>query len=357
VASLLHAKADLGELEAHRVQAEQEWKRAQELLPAKAIAPTDYDLDKAAFDAAVANLEVGKATVKQNEAALELAKTNVDYCIIKSPVKGVIIDRRVNVGETVVSSLNAPSLFLIAKDLTRMQVWASVNEADIGRIHVGLPVTFTCDAFPHHTFKGAVSQIRYNATMTQNVVTYTVVVTTDNSKGTLLPYLTANVLFQIEDHRGVLKVPNAALRWKPRPTQIAADIRDSEQLASRDGSAGKVAGGPSGGGSKDMAMAKSASGGSRSKDMVTAKSAGDQQAAKPAKDRGDRGRLWVNDGGFVRPLDVQIVASDGTSTEVSGSGVEEGLDVVTGEITAAEQSSGETNPFAPKLFKGAAKSR
>ena len=98
-------------------------------------------------------MAVGVATIKQDKAMLELAKTNLDYTIIKSPVEGVIVDRRVNVGQTVVSSLNAPSLFLIAKDLRRIQVWASVNEADIGRIHVGMPVRFTVDAYPGETFR------------------------------------------------------------------------------------------------------------------------------------------------------------------------------------------------------------
>jgi ABC-type antimicrobial peptide transport system permease subunit len=109
---------------------------------------------------------------------LERAQQNLRYCTITSPVKGVIIDRRVNIGQTVVSSLNAPSLFLIAKDLTRIQVWVSVNEADIGNIHPGQPVTFTIDAFPDQVFHGQITNIRLNATMTQNVVTYTVEVTT-----------------------------------------------------------------------------------------------------------------------------------------------------------------------------------
>ena len=201
-----------------------------------AIAQTDYDTDEANYLAAVANVAVGKATIEQAKAALDMAKTNLDYCTIKSPVKGVIIDRRINVGQTVVSTMSVSSLFLVAKDLTRIQVWASVNEADIGRIQVGMPVTFTCDAFPKTTFRGTVCQIRLNATMTQNVVTYTVVVVTDNSDGKLLPYLTANLQFQVDDHHGVLIVPNAALRWKPKPEQIAAGSHDST------GSSGKEQG-------------------------------------------------------------------------------------------------------------------
>src|SRR5207253_327322 len=137
-----------------------------------------------------------------------------------------IVDRRVNVGQTVVASLNAPSLFLIAKDLTRLQIWTSVNEADIGQIHPGQPVSFTVDAHPSEKFRGMVSQIRLNATMTQNVVTYTVVVDCDNASGKLLPYLTANVQFEVSNRPNVLEVPNAALRWRPRPEQVTPEARD-----------------------------------------------------------------------------------------------------------------------------------
>ena len=234
VASLAHAKADLLQLQAKCDQAEQEWKRAQGLLPKKAIADTDYDLDKANWLAAKANVDVGKATIKECEATLALAKTNLDYCTIRSPLKGVIIERRVNMGQTVVSAMSASSLFLLAKDLRRMQIWASVNEADIGRIHTGLPVHFTIATYPGETFEGEVTQVRLNAQSTQNVVTYTVVVTTDNPPsadhpfGKLFPYMTADLKFEIERHPDVLLVPNVALRWKPRPAQIAPDARRAQ---------------------------------------------------------------------------------------------------------------------------------
>ncbi len=190
------------------------------------------------YEVAKANLAVGKAavvqaqgTVSQAEATLQRALQNLDYCTIKSPVKGVIIDRRVNIGQTVVSSLNAPSLFLLAKDLNRLQVWVSVNEADIGRIKPGQPVTFTVDAQPGDVFPGKVGKIRLNATMTQNVVTYTVEVDTDNSGGKLFPYLTANVNFIVGERKNVLLVPNAALRWTPQLSQVVAEFRGSPKKA------------------------------------------------------------------------------------------------------------------------------
>jgi HlyD family secretion protein len=191
----------------------------------------------------------------------------------------VIIDRQVNAGETVVSSLSAPSLFIIASDLTHIQVWVSVNEADIGGISEDEPVTFTVDAYPGQVFHGHVGQVRLNATMIQNVVTYTVEVDTDNSDGKLMPYLTANAQFQIGRRHDVLVVPAAALHWSPQPNQIAPD--------SREGSAGDHGG----------------------------------------------GTIWIEQGTFVRPLHVSTGLTDGASTEVEGQGVTEGLRVVVGEGT------------------------
>ena len=180
-ASLLRAKADLEQMKAKLLQADRDWKRAKQIGPSEALAQASYDAYEAAYETAKANVAVGEAAILQakagvdhSEAALRRAQRNLGYCTIKSPVKGVIIDRRVNIGQTVVASLNAPSLFLIAKDLTRMQVWVAVNEADIGKIHPGQPVTFTVDAFPGETFQGEVGKVRLNASMTQNVVTYTV---------------------------------------------------------------------------------------------------------------------------------------------------------------------------------------
>lgn len=312
VATLERSKADLQQLEAKYEQAEQEWKRAESLRPLNAIADTEYDTTVANYKAAKANVAVGKATIMQNEASLRVAKTNLGYTTITSPVQGVIIDRRVNIGQTVVASLNAPSLFLIAKDLRRMQVWASVNEADIGRIRVDMPVQFTVDAYPGEVFRGKVSQIRLNATMTQNVVTYTVVVATDNPDGRLLPYLTANVQFEADKRSDVLLVPNAALRWKPQESQIAPAALNSARLS-----------------------------------------------AEPT-DAQDRGCLWtVAAGGLVEPLEVVVGTSDGKMTEVSGNGVKEGLQVVVGESDSENEEGEEvadgettTNPFLPKPPKG-----
>lgn len=311
-ASSHRAEAEFSQLEARLDQAERDWKRAEGLRTSNTITEADLDTAQANLRVAQAALNIGKASVEQSQAALRLAEINLGYTTIKSPVKGIIIDRRVNVGQTVVASLNAPSLFLIAKDLRRMQVWASVNEADIGRIHQGQPVRFTIDTYPDRTFLGEVAQIRLNATMTQNVVTYTVVVVTDNSDGKLLPYLTANLQFELDHRENVLMVPTAALRWQPRGELIDPESRPTDAA------------------SVDKSGKKSGRGG--------------------AEEKG-RGKVWVQHGAFVKSLPVTVGLSDGLMTEISGEGVSEGLEVILNEVRSTK-SSESTNPFAPKMFGG-----
>jgi HlyD family secretion protein len=325
-ATLQRAEADLEQLKAKLHQADRDWQRAQKLGPSEALAQASYDAYQSAYETAAANVAVGrasilqaKATQAQAEAVLRRAQRNLGYCTIKSPVKGVIVDRRVNIGQTVVASLNAPSLFLIAKDLTRMQVWVAVNEADIGKIHPGLPVTFTVDAFPGETFRGEVGKVRLNASMTQNVVTYTVEIVTDNSNGRLLPYLTANVQFELDRRSNVLLVPNAALRWKPSAEQVAPEARDAfEKLAARKGKAEAGSSPPS---KSPEASAATAS----------------------------RAALWVAEGDYVKPLRVRAGLTDGTHTEVQGEGLTEGMKIVTGVQVQTNNKDVATNPFTPKF--------
>lgn len=322
------AEADLGQLNAKLYQANRDWERAQKLGPSsKALAESSYDGYKSAYETAQANLAVGEASIAQSkgalaqaQATLQRAQRNLGYCTIKSPVKGVIIDRRVNIGQTVVASLNAPSLFLLAKDLTRMQVWVSVNEADIGNIHPGQPVSFTVDTYPGQVFRGEVGKIRLNATMTQNVVTYTVEVITDNSDGRLLPYLTANVQFELSRRSNVLLVPNAALRWFPQPAQVSPKFRDMEEVAGR------------GNGSEA---------GQRQSPVQTAL----------AGERGRQGLMWVQDGKFVKPVKVRVGPTDGTMTEVEADDLKEGLEVILSEQRQGAREGETASPFAPQTMK------
>jgi len=332
-AGLEHAEAELEQMKAKLYQADCDWQRAQKLGPSEALSQASYDAYKSAYEIANANVAMGeaailqaRAAIAQAEASLRRAQLNLGYCTIKSPVKGVIIDRRVNIGQTVVASLNAPSLILLAKDLTRMQVWVAVNEADIGKIHPGQPVTFTVDAFPDETFEGKVRKVRLNATMTQNVVTFTVEVITDNSSGKLLPYLTANVQFEISHRTNVFMVPNAALHWLPQNDRVAAEFRAA--LSSPMGG--------SGGPGNDRQLSS-------------------DPGAQTASESRSQGVLWVQQGDYVRPIKVRVGLSDGTMTEVEGERLTEGLVVVTGEQAVAKRrpqpgdSTETTNPFATKL--------
>jgi HlyD family secretion protein len=268
------------------------------------------------------------------------------YCTIVSPVKGVIIDRRVNIGQTVVSSLSAPSLFLIAKDLKRMQVWASVNEADVGSIYAGQSVTFTVDAFPGHPFIGTVGKVRYNATMTQNVVTYTVEINTDNSNNKLIPYLTANVQFEIAKRQNALLVPTAALRWTPQESQVAPDVRaqNAQDESNPDRHVSNADGSP-------MARSNGDDGATPAAAPATT-STTDEAANHPQKVHYDRGMVWIQDGNYVRPIPVRAGVSDGANTEVvfkNPGDLPEGTRVIVGDTIADAGGAGTTNPFMPQF--------
>jgi HlyD family secretion protein len=303
----LSAEANLEQMQAKLDQAAAEWKRAQDLYANKLIAQVDFDTDKASYEVAKANVSVAKSGIAQAQADLEKAQRNLDFCVIKSPVKGVVIDRRVNIGQTVVSSLNAPSLFLIAQDLTKMQIWVSVNEADVGRIKVGAPATFTCAAFPGRQFSGTVGQVRLNATMTQNIVIYTAVVNTENSDNLLLPYLTANVNFVAREETNALLVPNEALHWSPSSlAEIAPDVRSKIQADSPDDS------------------------------------------SDGAKKNG--GVIWLKDGDYARPVQVKTGTTDGVNTAVVAADLRDGAVVVTGERAGDSQAAAK-NPFVPTFIR------
>jgi HlyD family secretion protein len=349
-ANVTRANADLVQKRALLDQATNDWKRAQALYDTKsgALADSAYDQYRANFEVAkdnvdidIANIKVAEATVTQAQSALTKSKRNLGYCTITSPVKGTIIDRRVNIGQTVVSSLSAPSLFLIAKDLKRMQVWVSVNEADVGSIFTGQPVKFTVDAFSSEVFDGKVDTVRLNATMTQNVVTYTVEVATDNSSGTLLPYLTANAFFETGRRDKVLMVPNAALRWTPTAAQTGPQAESAD-------TAGKDKEKAAAGGEQQTAKAASSAKGQ------TAKAAGSGRSGRAGGSRRTHGKVWVRDGATVRGIPVTVGLTDGVNTEISGEGLEEGLEVITGDVVAATTApaaatSAGASPFTPQL--------
>jgi len=265
---------------------------------------------------AQADVRSAQAKAEQAKAMAKNAEIQLGYMTIRAPddpanKRGprkptiyTVIARRVNVGQTVVAGLNAPSLYLLAKDLGHMLVIAAVNEADIGDIHVGQPVTFTVDAYRDRTFEGKVSQIRLDASMLQNVVTYQVVINVTNPDEKLMPYMTAKLQFEVARRSAVVLVPNQALRWQPGRAEVSPSVRDELEPSSAKAKSG-------GGDAQD----------GESEDKV--------ELGTPA--------VWVvAEDGFVRPVRVKTGLTDGVSTEVVGEGLEVGDAVVTSTVRAAE---------------------
>jgi len=334
-AGVTRAEADLVQMQSKLRQAERDWNRAKKLGPSDALAEVDYDAYESAWETAKANVAIGqaaieqaKASVTQSEATLKRAQQSLSYCTIYAPVNGVIITRRVNIGQTVVSSLSSPSLFLLAKDLAHMVIWASVNEADIGQIKAGQDVTFTVDAYGDRKFHGTVSKVRMDAQMTQNVVTYTVEIAADNKDRALVPYMTANVSFVVAKRDDALLVPVAALRWSPsNPELVAPDAR--AELEARE--------------------QRRASGGNDGRPTTRRSNAG------ASREGGERGTVWIVEGQFVRPLRVRTGITDNVNTEIVSDELKEGQQIVIGDAVAgAAAASGDDakNPFAPQFPRG-----
>lgn len=302
-ASILSSEAAIEEAEANEILAKQNFDRAEQLLKKKSMTQSDYDSYKASYYTSKAETTKSKASLAQAKAALSIAqaslikaKRNLEYCVITSPVDGIIIDRRVSIGQTVVSNQTASSIFLVATDFKKMQVWVSVNEADIGAIKPGMPVVFGCDAFPGVQFRGEVFRLRLNATLSSNVVTYIVEVNVDNKDEKLVPYLTANVKFIRDERRNVLSVSNGALRYTP-----SAEFLD--------------------------------------------------QPAPTPKD--DEAVLWVENAEQLRPVVVKVGLNNGLLAEVITDKLTEGDKIVTGtQQVAVSTTSGDTkNPFLPNMPK------
>jgi HlyD family secretion protein len=214
-ANLLLAKANLEKAQATSVDAKRTMERNKELLAKSLIAQSDFDTAETNYETADASVSAAKSQVIQSEAALSSAETNLFYTKIVSPVDGIVVSRNVDVGQTVAASFQTPTLFSIAQDLTKMQIDTNVAEADIGGVKVGQNVEFTVDAYPDTTFKGKVWQVRNAPIIVQNVVTYDVVIQVDNPELKLKPGMTANVSIIVSVSKDVLKIPNAALRFRP----------------------------------------------------------------------------------------------------------------------------------------------
>jgi HlyD family secretion protein len=239
-ASVATAKANLQKALALQIQTTADYERVKALTAQRVMSTQQLDLAKANYDSAVAGSSAADAQVKQaeaqvqqREAAVRVAQTNLNYTTIRAPIDGTVIARNVDVGQTVAASLQAPTLFTIAQDLTKMQVYASTDESDVGVIRPNQRVTFKVDAYPKESFSGLVSQVRMNATTVQNVVTYNTIIDFDNPEMKLFPGMTAYITIPVTSAMNVLRVPNGALRYKPDMT--AAEIRALYQKYGIDG--------------------------------------------------------------------------------------------------------------------------
>ena len=293
--------AEFGRVGVTLTDAQRDYERKKALVEKSFISPSELDKARTLLEATrqqlkavEAQMGVGEAqvrsalaAVKQRESLLRQAQVDLERTIIRAPVDGTVILRNVDAGQTVAASLQAPVLFTIARDLRDMQVEAAIDEADVGRLSPGLPATFTVDAFPRRSFTGEIVQIRKSPVNVQNVVSYTVVISARNSDLALLPGMTANVRIVVEQRESALKVPNAALRFRP---------------------AGEVEAPPT------------PRPGAAAKDRDTARS----------------GRVWVPDGRGARPLEVGLGLSDGLNTEIVAGPLTEGTQVIVG-LAAAEQ--------------------
>lgn len=254
-ANVIAARANLDRARAISLQAKADYDRTAELAKSKLASQQQLDLAKATSDseasavgAAAANVTQAEAQASQKAAALAVAQTNLNYTVIRSPIDGTVVARNVELGQTVAASLQAPTIFTIAQDLTKMLVYTKTDESDVGNIRVGEAVTFKVDAFPKDTFRGRVRQVRMNPTTIQNVVTYDTIIEFENSDLRLFPGMTAYVTIPVATVRNVLKVPNTALRYRPpmSPEEVRALYAQHgiEEPAPRQGSEGTGSAGP-----------------------------------------------------------------------------------------------------------------
>lgn len=221
-AQIASANAQLAQAQAALRNASADYARKAELARQQLVSRGDVDQARAAMQQAQAQVGVAQAQIRSQSASTQTTRLNLGRTVIRSPVDGVVLTRKIEPGQTVAASLQAPELFTIAEDLSKMKIELAVDESDIGQVKAGQAVTFTADAFPDRQFRGTVDQVRLSATTTSNVVTYPVVVTVDNSDGTLLPGLTVNAEIEVSKRSGVLKVANAALRYKPSEEETKA---------------------------------------------------------------------------------------------------------------------------------------
>jgi len=289
--------------------------RARDLFAQQYISRQELDSAVQAKKSAAAQLQLARATVEKDQA-------NLAYSVIRSPVSGVVVDRTVDVGQTVAASLQTPTLFKIAQDLSKMQIDANFAEADIGSIRVGQGVRFTVDAFPNRNFIGVVKLIRLNPTTVSNVVTYDAVINVDNPEQILLPGMTAYVSIAVAERKDVLMIPNAALRFKPANTDALKSVANPGDEKHSSG----------------QANSKGDKG-----------NQGNPAGAKPKRDAFS-GKVYVLENGALRQVNVSLGITDNRNTEITGGELKVGDQIVVGEAQASEKSTSSGSRPPPRLF-------
>jgi HlyD family secretion protein len=371
-AALTDANSNLQKVAAQNLQAVSERKRSQALFAGGLISQSE-------LDQAVANADVATANLNSARAQLDRARINLRYATIISPIDGIVLSRAVDVGQTVAASFNTPTVFTIAGDLRQMQVVASVDEADIGKVALGQRATFSVDAYPDSVFIGKVEQIRLQPVTVQNVVSYDVVISVPNPELKLMPGMTASLTIVIARKEDVLQVPAAALRFNPfeamggKGKKGAKDGKwthggdkggmknaDSSGKGNDSGAGGGIGGGGGGGGGDKgggYAGGRDSAGGMHGGSMDSAGKTAHHWGGAGGKNgksrQGDNsGRVFVLENGKPKPIHVQAGLTDGTHTEVTGE-LEAGAEVITGVEAAKAAAGTQSSPFGmPRVGGG-----
>jgi len=301
--------------------------RAKNLFEKDLISIEEMDTAETNYYGAVSDLQMAEATLEQQQSALDSSKVDLSYTVIKSPIDGVVINRNINEGQTVASSLQAPVLFQIAKDLTEMQVECVVDEADIGRVSEGQSVRFTVDAYPNENFRGTVKQVRYAPEVVSNVVTYTTIVEVANPEMKLRPGMTATVAIVVGEARNKLLVPNTAMRFTP-------DLSQEEMVAMFQ----EMRGGQQGGQAGQKARPEGQQGGERQRPQGQMGMPGGMGGGHSGG-RQDMSRVWFEDEtGTLRMVFFRTGVTDNVYTEVLSGELAEGLEVIIGQTDSGSDS-------------------
>jgi len=331
--------------------AKKKWDRTQDLFSRQLVSYEEKETAEANYVGAKVGLQQSEASLAQQKAALDQSKVDQSYAIIRAPIDGTVITRKVNVGQTLISSMNPPVLFQVASDLTKMQVKCAVDEADIGRVKEGQKVRFSVDAFQGEVFNGDILQVRNSPTTTQNVVTYEVIINASNPEKKLKPGMTATVSIVTGEALGVLKIPNAALRFTPNlsqeeMTKIYEEMRASFQAKRpADGQgqtpAVQTPGGQAPQGENQQRGEGRGQGGQRP-DFSTMTDAQRQQFQQARARRGG-GQVWIlEDSGKIRPIPIRTGITDNSYTALVSGELKEGMKIILGTGTGTTAGNQQT---------------